>query len=117
MAEDYVEAIFEIASQSGECRVTDLSDKFGVSHVTVIQNLRRLERDGLVIVESRMPVSLTSRGSRLARACRERHSLVQRFLVAIGVSEEVAVIDSEGIEHHVSEETLAKMRKFIDSQG
>lgn len=111
-----MEAIADAVLESGECRVSNLSEKFGVSHVTVIQNLRKLERDGLVVVQSRMPVSLTGRGSRLARACQKRHDLVRQFLMAIGVSEQVAAIDSEGIEHHVSEETLAKMRLFIDNQ-
>ncbi|MEM1166155.1 MAG: manganese-binding transcriptional regulator MntR [Planctomycetota bacterium] len=114
VAEDYVEAIADITAAHGECRVSDLSEMFGVSHVTVIQNLRKLERDGLTIVEPRMPVELTARGTRLARACRERHDLVRRFLVAIGVSEKTAAVDSEGIEHHVSKETLAHMRAFLE---
>lgn len=112
-AEDYVEAIADTIALSGECRVTDLSRRFGVTHVTVIKILGRLERDGLVRTESRSPVKLTRKGSALAKKCRERHETVFQFLLAIGVSEKAASVDAEGIEHHVSRETLARFRRFL----
>ncbi len=114
-AEDYVEAIAELGGEAGACRVRDLADRFGVSHVTVVRVVRRLERDGLVHTEPYRPVSLTAAGVRLAAACRERHDVVYRFLLAIGVDERIAAIDSEGIEHHVSRETLARFRAIADA--
>lgn len=109
-AEDYVEAIADFIQEIGYCRVTDLAHKFSVSHVTVLKIVRRLERDGFVITEPRRPITLTTKGKRLAKDCKERHEIVYRFLRAIGVSKKVAEIDSEGIEHHVSPETLKRMR-------
>ncbi len=116
-AEDYVEAIDDMIAARGECRVTQLAAQFGVSHVTVLKVVRRLERDGLVTTEPRKPIKLTRSGKRLANRCRERHDIVYRFLLAIGVSERVAAIDSEGIEHHVSPATLKRMRAIADSAG
>lgn len=113
-AEDYVEAIEAIIGEHGVCRVTDLAERFGVSHVTVIRVVQRLERDGYARTEPQRPIELTSRGRRLARDCRERHEIVYRFLLAIGVSERVAAIDSEGIEHHVSPETLRRFRELVE---
>ncbi len=113
-AEDYVEAVAELVAANGECRVRDLAERFGVSHVTVIRVVKRLERDGYVTTEPYRPVELTAAGRRLARACRERHDIVYRFLLAIGVDERVAAIDSEGIEHHVSRETLERFRAIAD---
>lgn len=113
-AEDYVEAIADFVDQRGECRVRDLSAQFGVSHVTVVRIVERLERDGYVETEPRKPVGLTAKGKRLARACRDRHDVVYRFLLAIGVDEATAAIDSEGIEHHVSRATLEKLREIAD---
>lgn len=113
-AEDYVEAIEEIIDGHGFCRVTDLASEFGVSHVTALKIVRRLERDGFTITEPRKPITLTSKGKRLAKSCRERHTIVYRFLRAIGVSKKTAEFDSEGIEHHVSPETLSKMRSVSD---
>ena len=114
-AEDYVEAIDDMVATHGECRVTQLADQFGVSHVTALKIVRRLERDGLATTEPRSPIELTRKGKRLANRCRERHGIVYRFLLAIGVSERVAAVDSEGIEHHVSPQTLERMREIAES--
>ena len=113
-AEDYVEAIDDIVTRDGLCRVTQLADHFGVSHVTALRIVRRLERDGLARTASRQPIELTAKGKRLAGRCRERHDIVYRFLLAIGVGERAATIDSEGIEHHVSPETLARMKDIAE---
>lgn len=115
-AEDYVEAIDELIATTGLCRVTDLANQFKVSHVTALKIVRRLERDGFAATEPRKPITLTHKGKRLAKKCRERHETVYLFLKALGVSEKVAKIDSEGIEHHVSPETLKKMKIFTDKK-
>lgn len=115
-AEDYVEAISETIAKSGTCRVADLTERFGVTHVTVIKILGRLQREGLVRTETRGPVQLTVAGERLAALCKERHQIVFQFLRAIGVSEETAAIDAEGIEHHVSRETLERFREIVKSR-
>ena len=117
LTQDYAEAIADIAQQRGECRVRDLSLRFAVSHVTVNRTISRLKRDGYVDTEPYGPVRLTEKGQVLAQFSRQRHAVVFEFLVALGVSEATAAIDSEGIEHHVSEETLNRMQQFVDQSG
>lgn len=114
IAEDYCEAIAEIGDDADGCRVTDLASRFGVSHVTVVRTVKRLERDGLVVTTPRRPVRLTEDGRRLAAACRRRHEIVYRFLLSIGVDPRVAATDAEGIEHHVSPSTLNRFRELAD---
>lgn len=114
-AEDYVEAVAELIERRGACRVTDLSERFGVSHVTVVRIVQRLERDGLLATRPYKPIELTPKGRRLARSCKERHDIVYRFLLAIGLDEQVAATDSEGIEHHVSAPTLERFREIADT--
>ncbi len=109
-AEDYVEAIDDTIAEKDRCRIVDLAERFGVSHVTVTKIIKRLQRDGFVETEPYGPIELSDRGKRLADASRQRHETVYRFLLAIGVSERTAAVDSEGIEHHVSAETLEKLR-------
>ncbi|MCR9292967.1 MAG: manganese-binding transcriptional regulator MntR [bacterium] len=116
LAEDYVEAIAEIADHKGICRAVDLAKQFGVSHVTVNKTIGRLVRDGYVETEPYGPVTLTEKGRKLARESKARHETVYNFLIALGVSSKVALIDSEGIEHHVSQETLKAMQAFLDQQ-
>lgn len=113
IAEDYLEAIADIIRINGRCRGVDLAREFGVSHVTVNRTIGRLQRDGFVTTEPYGPVELTEEGRAVADRSKRRHRVVLDFLLALGVSPDTARIDSEGIEHHVSEETLRAMRKFI----
>lgn len=112
LAEDYVEAIAEIEAKNGVCRAVDLATRFAVSHVTVNRTVGRLQRDGYVETEPYGPITLTKTGFKLAQASKERHEVVFQFLISIGVSEKTAAIDAEGIEHHVSPETLKKFREL-----
>ena len=111
--EDYTEVIAKIIKENGECRVMDLARHFGVSHVSVIQVLQRLTANGFIEGEARKPIVLTEKGCALARTCAKRHEIVRSFLLKIGVSEKTAMIDSEGLEHHISSETLECMKNFI----
>lgn len=113
LAEDYVEAIAEVIEAKGACRAVDLARHFGVSHVTVNRTIGRMQRDGYVDTQPYAPIELTAKGKRIAKKSKERHEVVFQFLVAMGVSDGVAAVDAEGIEHHVSAETLQAMRDFI----
>lgn len=112
-AEDYVEAIAALHASAGQARATDLARRFGVSHVTVVRAVARLRRDGYVSTQPHRAISLTAKGAQLAEASRRRHELVVEFLRSLGVPEQVAQTDAEGIEHHVSPETLAAFRAFL----
>ncbi|HTP24549.1 MAG TPA: iron dependent repressor, metal binding and dimerization domain protein, partial [Anaeromyxobacteraceae bacterium] len=60
-------------------------------------------------------IFLTDMGRRLAEESRRRHQIVAAFLRTLGVPEEVAEIDAEGIEHHVSPQTLAALERYVAS--
>ena len=113
-AEDYVEAVSDIIAESGECRVLDLARHFDVSHVTVSRIVKRVQGEKLLSTAPYRPIELTAKGKRLANRVRERHEIVLEFLMAIGVDRTTAEIDSEGIEHHVSDVTLKVMKEFLD---
>jgi len=110
LAEDYVEAIADISQSKGVCRVVDLATRFGVSAVTVNRTVARLVRDGYASTQPYAPIELTDTGTRLAKQSKKRHEIVYEFLISIGVSEATAAVDAEGIEHHVSPETLRKFQ-------
>ena len=111
--EDYVELIDDLIRMNGEARLVELAERLGISQPSASKTLARLQRDGYVTSEPYRSIFLTDKGKTLADASRERHDLVYRFLLCIGVSEDVAKIDSEGVEHHVSEETLNAFRQII----
>lgn len=112
-AQDYVEAIAELRAATGEARAVDLARRLGVSHVTVIRTVARLQRDGLVSSRPYRAIFLTDKGARLAEESRQRHELVLEFLRSLGVPQAIAEADAEGIEHHVSAETLAAFRRHL----
>lgn len=114
-AEDYTELVLDLEGDSGSVRPIDLARALGVSHVTVLRTLARLERDGLLERGGDRSVRLTSAGREMAQAARQRHDLVVQFLERLGVPPETAEVDAEGIEHHVSETTLEQMRAFLES--
>ena len=116
-AEDYVEAIDELIERNGEARVGDLAEMMGVSHVTVSRIVSRLCDEGLIQKKPHKPMALTAKGRRLAQQARERHEVVYAFLRKIGVPAKQAAIDSEGIEHHVSNATIRAMRKVVGGKG
>ena len=116
-AEDYVEAVAEKVAADGVCRVVDLARAFAVSHVTVSRIVSRLKEAGLLQSEPYGPITLTAQGTRLAEQSRQRHDLVYRFLIAIGVDAKTAAVDAEGIEHHVSKTTLKCLQRIVDQNA
>jgi DtxR family manganese transport transcriptional regulator len=112
-AEDYVELISDLQLERGDARLTDIADRLGVSHVTASKTLKRLEREGWVTCPAYRPILLTQSGEKLAQDSRERHRVVLAFLLNLGVSAAQAEIDAEGIEHHVSQETLEAIRRAL----
>jgi DtxR family manganese transport transcriptional regulator len=112
-AQDYVEAIAELSASQGEARVTDLARRLGVTHVTVNRTLARLQRDGLVNTKPYRAIFLTDNGKQLAEESKERHQTVVAFLRSLGISGKISELDAEGIEHHVSPETLAAFERRL----
>lgn len=112
LVEDYVELIADLLDGSGEARQTDIAQRLGVAQPTVAKMLKRLALEGFISKRRYRGVFLTEEGRRVAEASRERHRVVEVFLRDIGISPDTARIDAEGIEHHVSEETLAAFRQF-----
>ena len=108
LIDDYVELISDLV---------DMAARLGVSQPTVAKMLKRLASVGLIEQIPWRGIFLTPEGEKLAQESRERHQIVENFLLAIGVSAEIARRDAEGMEHHVSEETLAMFLKFTQTQG
>tara|TARA_B100001057_G_scaffold275815_1_gene276092 strand:+ start:1005 stop:1454 length:450 start_codon:yes stop_codon:yes gene_type:complete len=106
VAEDYVEMIADLIVENGEARTVDLAARFGVTSPTVNAIIQRLAREDLVETRPYRSIFLTEKGTALAEASRQRHKIVRDFLVSIGVPEAIAEEDAEGVEHHVSPETL-----------
>lgn len=110
--EDYVELIADLIDAQKEARASDLAKRLGVAHPTVTKMLSRLQDEGYIESRPYRSIFLTSKGKELAKKCKERHQIIIEFLIRLGVDEDTAEFDAEGIEHHISEETLDIMKNF-----
>ena len=117
VAEDYVEMIAELIKETGEARTVDLAVRFGVTSPTVNSIIQRLQRAKLVESKPYRSIFLTEAGKDLAKRSKDRHRVVRDFLITIGVSAEIAEEDAEGVEHHVSPETLAVFKKITKNKN
>lgn len=113
LLEDYVELIADLLASHGEARATDIARRLGVSHATAIKSVARLKREGLATSRPYRGVFLTPAGQALASRVHDRHRTVVALLLAVGVPIEAAESDAEGMEHHVSETTLAAFNIFL----
>jgi len=114
--EDYLEMV-SFLDDEGPVRVTDLASRLGVSKPSAHAALRALEGQGLLRQERYRSVILTGEGRRRAEMIRERHSMLASFLRdVIGVSPETADLDACKMEHHLSAETLEKMRAMVKTK-
>ena len=112
-AQDYAEAIADLTSAQGEARVVDLARRLGVTHVTVNRTLARLQRAGYVNTRPYRAIFLTDVGRKLAAESKQRHQTVVAFLHSLGIPKKTAELDAEGIEHHVSPETLRAFERRL----
>ena len=113
LAHDYCELIAELIDEKGEARCTDVALRLGVANATVAKTMKRLVEQGLVEQEPYRAIFLTGEGWKIAEDGKRKHAIVQNFLLALGVSTKVAQVDAEGMEHHVSDETLKAMARFL----
>lgn len=115
--EDYVEMIGDLIAAHGEARIADIAERMGVAQPTATKAIGRLKREGLATSRPYRGIFLTDAGAELAERVRARHRTVVALLVAVGVPAEIAEIDGEGLEHHVSATTLAAFEKFLAAQN
>lgn len=111
--EDYLEVIYELIAHKGYATTVDISNYLNVSSPSVTKMLQRLSETGHVNYEKYRGISLTESGIAVAENIHERHGVLAEFLKMIGVEEETANRDAEGIEHHLHPETLKKLEDFI----
>ena len=90
----------------------DIAHHLGIAQATANKTIQRLQNQGYINREPYRSIFLTLKGQKIASKSKIKHNIVFQFLLNLGLDSNTAEIDSEGIEHHVSEKTLKKMEKF-----
>jgi len=113
--EDYVERIHTLICEKGYARVIDIAQLLEVQSPSVTRMVQKLAEAGLVEYERYRGVVLTEAGNRLGEQMQWRHQTLERFLRVLGVEDEAVIwTDVEGIEHHVSPQTLGAIHKLVE---
>ena len=110
--EDYLELINDLLNDIGEARIVDIAKQLNIAQATTNKTIQRLQKQGYVEKLPYRSIFLTPKGQAIAYRSKKRHNTVYNFLVKLGVNKKIAKKDAEGIEHHVSEETLKKFKNF-----
>lgn len=112
--EDYLEVIYELIQEKGYATTVDISSYLNVSSPSVTKMMQKLDETGYLKYEKYRGIKLTNEGIRIAQNIRNRHGLLAEFFMIIGVDEDTANNDAEGIEHHLHPETMKKLEEFIN---
>ena len=100
--EDHIEQIYMLIEQKGYARVSDIAESLSVLPSSVTKMVQKLDKDGYLIYERYRGLMLTPKGLKLGKRLVQRHDLLEQFLRLIGVQEDKIYEDVEGIEHHLS---------------
>ena len=115
--EDYLEAILALEEEKGSVRSIDVARYLGYSKPSVSRAMANLKASGHIVVEEDGRLILTEEGQRVAKEIYERHKLLTNWLIWLGVSPEVAAEDACKIEHDLSAESFACLKRHAQLMG
>ena len=115
--EMYLETIHILSQKKGEVRSIDVCEYMGYSKPSVSRAMGILKAAGYIEVDKHGYITLTDEGRSLAQKMYERHTLLTKFLVKLGVDEEIATDDACKIEHHISEASFDAIKNFVDKNS
>lgn len=110
--ENYLEAILVLGEKNGMVRSVDVAHYLGFSKPTISQYMKQFVQNGLVNIDADGHISLTDAGLRVAQSTLEKHRIISKFFIAMGVSEETALEDACKVEHDISEETFDCIKAY-----
>jgi len=108
--ENYLETILILKERNGEVRSIDIANELGYTKPSISKAVSLLKQNQYIQVDNSGQISLTAKGYEIASSMYERHNLLVQYLIALGVSEDVACQDACRIEHVISEETFEKIK-------
>lgn len=118
-AEDYLERIYELIEEKGYARVVDIASSLEVKQASVTSMVQKLGELGYLNYEKYRGLVLTDKGREVACQIQRRHGTLSRFFSLFGLDVETQKRDIEGIEHHLSPETLnvlEDLAKFFEDR-
>ena len=115
--EMYLETIHVLTKQNGTVRSIDISEHMGYSKPSVSRAVGLLKKGGYIVVDEDGYITLTEAGESVANKIYERHTVLSRMLIALGVDPEVAAEDACKLEHAISDESFEAIKKHLENQN
>ncbi|WP_438448860.1 transcriptional regulator MntR [Gorillibacterium sp. sgz5001074] len=112
--EDYLERIYKLIDEKGYARVSDIAEGLEVHPSSVTKMIQKLDKDNYLVYEKYRGLILTSKGKKLGKRLVDRHKLLEEFLHLIGVQQENVYRDVEGIEHHLSTDSITCIETLVE---
>ena len=116
-AENYLEAILMLREKNGHVRSIDIANELSFTKASVSVAMKSFRQEGYIVVGADGNISLTEKGMVIAEKIYERHKLIAKALIALGVNEETAYDDSCKIEHDISDESFNKLKEYLSEKG
>ncbi|MDQ0417432.1 Mn-dependent DtxR family transcriptional regulator [Croceifilum oryzae] len=111
--EDYLENIYQLIDQKGYARVSDIAEALSVHPSSVTKMVQKLDQNKYLVYEKYRGLVLTAKGKKVGKRLVDRHQLLEKFLRLIGVREEFVYQDVEGIEHHLSWDSITCVENLV----
>lgn len=115
-AENYLETIYMLSKQKKYVRSIDIANELNFSKASVSVAMKAFREENYITINEDGGIALTKKGLSIAEKMYERHDIIARALMLLGVSEENAYVDSCKIEHDISEESFEKIKEFMQKQ-
>lgn len=112
-AENYLETILMLSERIGQVRSIDIVSEMGYSKPSVSVAMKKLRENGYININTEGYITFTAIGLESASRVYDKHRTLSQFLIALGVSEETALIDACKIEHDISEESYKCIKKYL----
>jgi len=112
--EDYLERIYRLIDEKGYARVSDIAEGLEVHPSSVTKMIQKLDKDNYLIYEKYRGLVLTNKGKKIGKRLVDRHHLLETFLTIIGVQEDKIYADVEGIEHHLSWDSITCIESLVE---
>ena len=114
-AENYLEAILSLHERNGLVRSIDIANELHFSKPSVSVAMKKLRESGYIEMDKDGFISLLPAGEEIASRIYERHKLLTRFFIRLGVDPEVAAADACKVEHDLSDETFQKIKEHAST--
>ncbi len=112
-AENYLETIHMLGKKNGNVRSIDVANELSFSKASVSIAMKNFREEGYITVDEDGYISLTDKGLEVAERVYERHEILAKALMALGVDEETAYEDACRIEHHISDKSIEKIKEHF----